>query len=255
MIPFLKFVSGIALLLYGACLLTFVFAVRAWWTALREQRRSIFQMEKEAAGERALRALTIALGVVALAVLIYYADANASVAVPVAPERSPTPNIALLFNTATPTGLPPPATPAPPSPTPLRGLPSPSGTRPAATNTPLPLLQPSPTPLPPPPTCPEPSARLTSPGVDAQLSGLAPIIGTAAIPNFQFYKVEFGANARSGPWRVIGDVHKQPVTDGLLETFDTAGLPPGVYFLQLTVVDRTGNFPFAPCQVRVSIGP
>jgi len=89
--------------------------------------------------------------------------------------------------------------------------------------------------------------------VNAVLKGVVQIRGTANIRDFQFYKVEFGIGDKPWAWSVIGDnVVRKPVVDDLLVTWDTSKVPPGVYTLQLTVVDITGNYP-PPCKVTVSV--
>ena len=88
--------------------------------------------------------------------------------------------------------------------------------------------------------------------MNAQLSGRVAIYGTAAHGAFQFYKVEFGQGEDPSSWHVIHDVHRNQVSGGALEEFDTTAVPNGVYWLQLTVVDQSGNFP-PPCRVRVVV--
>jgi len=163
-----------------------------------------------------------------------------------------------------------PSPPPPPTstPTPTRVYPTGTPTWPYQTSTPTPS-RPTPTPtqrvatptptqapaVPPtlPPPCPHVEARIKSPGVNAALRGVIQIRGTADIRDFQFYKVEFGAGDKPSTWAVIGDdVVRKRVVDDVLVTWDTTKVPPGVYTLQLTVVDITGNYP-SPCQVKVSV--
>jgi hypothetical protein len=255
-IQLLNFISSIALLLYAAVALIVLFAIRSWWLAQHERRRTIYGLEKEVAGERALRALVIALLAMAMGTLVYFADTNA-VPVPAAPQRSPTPNLA-LFITPTATVPPPSPTPAPPTPTPLRGgqpagastptITAP-GLRATSTSPPSP-----PTPVPVSPACPNPQARIVAPGDNSHLNGVVNIVGSASIANFQYYKIEYGAGEHPSNWNVIGDLRRNQVSEGVLQTFNAAAFPPGVYYLRLTVVDLTGNFPIAPCAVRVFIG-
>jgi hypothetical protein len=251
LIQLLNLISNVKLLLYAGCALVFLGAMRYWWIARRERQRTIYGLEKEVAGERSLRALTFAVLSLGFGGLVYLADTNTPAAL-VSPQRSPTLNVA-LFITPTATVPPPTATAAPPTPTPLRGAggPVPATATPhsVVTSPPLP-----PTPRPQPPACPDPSVRITSPGIDAHLSGIVSIAGTAAIPNFQYYKVEYGVGDPPQSWHVLGDVRRRQVSDGVLETFNSASLPSGVYYLRLTVVDQTGNFPIAPCIVRVMLG-
>ena len=103
------------------------------------------------------------------------------------------------------------------------------------------------------PACPDPShTLLTSPGVNEVLSGSVQIIGRAAHENFDRYKLEFapGAGAGDGFTYFAGDAN--PVDGGSLGSFNAASLPNGAYTLQLTVIDKTGNY-LTPCQVSVIV--
>jgi len=104
----------------------------------------------------------------------------------------------------------------------------------------------------PPAYCPEPGVSITQPGTGARVSGRVVIRGTASRDAFQFYKVEYGQGESPTHWNVINDIHRIPVTQNILEEWDTSGLPEGTYWLRLTVVDPTGNFP-PPCEVRVIV--
>jgi hypothetical protein len=120
--------------------------------------------------------------------------------------------------------------------------------------TPTPEIVVSATPLVRPPACPNPGARVTSPGVNQVLRGGVPVRGSANIADFQYYKIEVGAGASpaDNEWTVVGQLHNTPVEGGLLETFNSDAYPPGTYTLRLVVVDRTGNFP-EPCRVTFTI--
>ena len=94
---------------------------------------------------------------------------------------------------------------------------------------------------------------ITYPPPNATLSGVVNILGTATLPNFQFYKVEYGFGTRPTEWISIEGVAREPVTDGVLVTWDTRALPAGSYVLRLTLVDITANYP-PPFEVQVRIG-
>jgi len=95
--------------------------------------------------------------------------------------------------------------------------------------------------------------QITAPRPGAHLEGVVEIWGTVDIADFWYYKVEFavGANPAETDWHWIGE-GRNPVEGGVLLTWNTAGLSPGVYSLRLTVVDVTGNYP-PPCQVQLHI--
>jgi murein DD-endopeptidase MepM/ murein hydrolase activator NlpD len=100
--------------------------------------------------------------------------------------------------------------------------------------------------------CDNPAARITSPKPGTALHGVFTVTGTATLPNFSFYKLEVRPDNGS-IWNNFAN-STQPVMEGVLGTLDTGLFPPGLYWLQLTVVDITGNFPITPCAVRVSFG-
>ncbi|MHB0856601.1 MAG: hypothetical protein ACYC5M_03410 [Anaerolineae bacterium] len=84
--------------------------------------------------------------------------------------------------------------------------------------------------------------QITSPEMNAELRGIVPILGSALIGDFQFYKVEFGVGPNPSQWAVIGQLHDAPVVNGQLEVWDTAALPDGVYTLRLQAVKQDGNW-------------
>ena len=89
---------------------------------------------------------------------------------------------------------------------------------------------------------PEDVVRITSPQMNAEVRGQVLINGRAAVPEFDYYKVEFGIGANPSDWALIGETHDTPVVDGLLATWDTAALPDGLYSLRLRVVKPDGNY-------------
>ncbi len=84
--------------------------------------------------------------------------------------------------------------------------------------------------------------EIISPEMSAELRGVVPIIGSASVPNFQFYKVEWGVGPNPDEWAVIGELHDQPMINGELEVWDTNGVPDGVYTLRLQAVKQDGNW-------------
>lgn len=91
------------------------------------------------------------------------------------------------------------------------------------------------------------------------MGGTVEIWGTVDIADFWYYKVEFaeGANPTDTDWHWIGperDDAKEQIINGYLTTWNTYGLPSGVYSLRLVVVDITGNVPpMNICQLQVLI--
>ena len=86
------------------------------------------------------------------------------------------------------------------------------------------------------------------------LTGTVMIVGTANIPEFQFYKVEYamGHAPLDTDFHSIGEVHRQAVVDGVLATWYVGNMPAGQYTLRLTVVDNRGQF-IRPCNVHVTV--
>lgn len=119
------------------------------------------------------------------------------------------------------------------------------------------LPTPTPTRLPPPELdtggCVEGQVFITAPKNGAIVGGKVDIEGTANIPNFGFYKVEF-APANEALFLTIA-VRRAPLTEGtLVSAWDTTRLPEGDYILQLVVTDNEGNA-LPPCRVRIHIVP
>lgn len=130
----------------------------------------------------------------------------------------------------------------------------------------VPCSAPPPRPGPPPPPPPppgyhkphvspavcNPAVSITQPLNNEAIGGVVGIIGTATIPNFQFYKVEYGVGEVPFNWVSIGGTQSQQVTGTSLAWWDTGTVPNGVYTLKLTAVDNQGQFP-TPCNVRVVV--
>jgi len=123
---------------------------------------------------------------------------------------------------------------------------------PAETPTETPTETPAPAPAVVPAACADPRSVISSPGVNQVVAGAVPITGRAVHEDFDRYKLEFapGANAGGGFTYFAGDANQ--VDGGVLGTLNTTSLPNGAYTIQLTVVDKTGNYP-PPCQVSVVI--
>ena len=84
--------------------------------------------------------------------------------------------------------------------------------------------------------------QIISPEMNSELRGLVPILGSASIADFQFYKVEFGFGPNPSEWAVIGSLHEVRVINGQLEVWDTNAVPDGAYTLRLQAVKKDGNF-------------
>ncbi len=98
--------------------------------------------------------------------------------------------------------------------------------------------------------CSNPSAIIRAPTMDSSISGLAEIRGTAALANMTYWKLEYRADA--APTFVQLYRSDQPINDSVISFWSTKTVPNGTYWLQLTVVDNTGNFG-NPCIIRVNV--
>jgi hypothetical protein len=238
------FIRRLAPWVYGACALMALWYLRIVILARRERRYAVFKLEREAAFNRVYGAWLAAFLILFVMGLTYLFSTVVSDAVqPLISEGQPT---------ATPTSV---ALAGASSITPTLPLPETTPTS-TATRRPRPTARPQPTPLredtPTPgvvrPRCPDPRAVITSPGINAQVSGMVPILGSATHENFKFYKLELEAG---GVWSYFagGD---QPVQGGPLGTLNAGALAPGTYSVRIVVVDASGNFP-PPCQTTIVI--
>ncbi len=88
----------------------------------------------------------------------------------------------------------------------------------------------------------ETQVQITSPEIGSRVRGRVPIMGSASVPNFQFYKVELGVGPNPAQWAVIGQLHYERVINGQLEVWDTTVVPDGVYTLRVQGVKMDGNW-------------
>jgi len=242
MTVFLQFLTDNARFIYGAVALVGLYFLYRAIVLRRERRSAVFPLEREVAMARLYRLF----GVATILLLILGGTwAASNLLLPEietnAPEGAATPDILVLIDTPTPTPLPPTATPtATPTikPRPTRRKAPP---RPKTTPTQQVVS----------PACPTAGAMITSPGMGQTLTGPTSIVGTANIPNFQYYKLEWSSVSAPDQWHWFAGA-ESPVNNGVLGTFDPALVPPGKYNIRLVVVDITGNYP-QPCNVQVIV--
>ncbi len=98
--------------------------------------------------------------------------------------------------------------------------------------------------------CENPSFTITNPKPGTILRGTFAIYGTAAHPNFQFYRLQISGSGTNPADFATLNVYQKPVMNGELGTVNTGAFAPGDYWLRLTVVDNTGNYP-PECTVQV----
>ena len=97
---------------------------------------------------------------------------------------------------------------------------------------------------------PAPDAQITHPSAFGYVSGKVVVQGTASVPDFQSYRLQVGKGLYPKRWQVIAE-GSRPVTQGPLGEWDTTQDDPGLYILQLQVVDRQGRLYTHTLQVTV----
>jgi hypothetical protein len=239
---FLGFLAANASYIYAFCALIALYFLRVAIRARRERRAAVFPLEREVALARTHRTFGVALLLLVIMGTTYVTVHRLMPRLnEMAVSDTPTPGVFVLI--ATPTFTPPPPTATP---------------TPAPTPTPRPTRRPPPTPAPTPeatapvrpPACPHPGAAIASPGNGQVVRGDTPIIGTASIENFQFFKLEWSV-AGNEQWNWFAG-SETPAVGTVLGVFRAGDLPPGHYVIRLVVVDHTGNYP-TPCLVTVVV--
>ena len=247
---FLKIIVDYATWIHVIGIIGILFCLRAAFMARRERNLSIYTLEKEAATNKEFRVLTIGMTIAAGMGLVLFLTAVVAPQVTFSELRdvAETP-AALILPTVTPVVATPTLTPTS---TPTRMRPTPLPIVVLTEQAPTAMPTPPPSPPPPPPFCPNSLARLVAPGQYAVVSGTVQIMGTADLPNFDYYKIEYASAGNPNEWALITDLRRSTVKEGLLDTWNTTAFPNGPYRLRLMVVDNTGNYP-EPCEVSVII--
>ena len=234
----IKLISNYDVWVYGACAIAALVLLRLAVMARRDRLQASFTLEREAAHNREVRVITAAFVVLLLMGAVYAVDRFVAPNVAVVYEPTPTPTVMFL---PTITSTPAPTATSTNTPTPR---PTPRPLEPLATWTPTPPKVIA-------PPCANPGVSLTAPGLGTEVRGAVQVTGSANIPRFQFYKLEYGIGENPATWYFMLS-GCAPVSGGVLGVWDTSPLPAGVYSLRLVVVDQTGNFP-EPCKTVVTI--
>jgi kumamolisin len=85
------------------------------------------------------------------------------------------------------------------------------------------------------------SVSIYSPAAGQYLVNSFPISGSATAPAFASYRLEYGAGTNPSAFSLIGSVQTTPVTFGVLGTWNTSGLPSGIYTLRLTLANTSSQ--------------
>jgi hypothetical protein len=83
---------------------------------------------------------------------------------------------------------------------------------------------------------------ITSPGVNEEVRGLVPVIGSASVPGFQYYKLEYGVGPNPTDWALVDRMFDTAVINNQLAVWNTNAVPDGVYSLRLRAVKQDGNY-------------
>jgi hypothetical protein len=98
-----------------------------------------------------------------------------------------------------------------------------------------------------------PGVNLSAPQMFAVVSGQVQIRGTAFGADFGSYRVLVGRGLNPQEWTAVGSESIDPVENGLLATWDTAGLS-GLYAIQLQVIHSDQRVESTVIQVTVAGG-
>src|SRR5512136_742876 len=165
------FIKNYAPWIYGACALLALWYLRVAFSARRDRRHAVFTLEREAAMNRTYGAWTVAIALLIVMGVVYILSTVVSDAVaPLVQEakQPSTPQVVVMGNA---------------SPSPTLPVPEVTPTKPP-TPKPRPTRRPEPTPMPAPttagmavepPRCPDARAVITSPGRNAEVSGMVPV--------------------------------------------------------------------------------
>lgn len=91
--------------------------------------------------------------------------------------------------------------------------------------------------------CTNGDSLISSPENGAILNGVIRFLGTASIADFSFYKLEIREEDSTQDDYITFLTAERPVINGLLGEMDAVAWPPGKYWIRLTVVNSTGNYP------------
>jgi penicillin-binding protein 1C len=83
----------------------------------------------------------------------------------------------------------------------------------------------------------DPDTAIINPTISGYIRGVVEIIGNARGGP---YRLEYGTGLEPTAWTPIGPEHGEEIQNGRLESFDTTGLPEGIYTLRLVVNREDG---------------
>jgi len=233
--PFLYALAGLGILL----------GVRSFWNARQRLNYAQFSLEREQAEEQGGWAITqtLALGLVALLVFFLTGITFSAWQTFIGVEQTPTPLASPAFGTLAPGAV-------------GEGFVEPTRVgeeiilirTPRPSPTPAGTLRPADAPL----GCIEDQASIDIPDNGQVIFETEPIIGTANIENFGYYRFEIRSIDQSA-FGVIGGAtsdYTVPVTAGPLGSIVPQNFAPGEYRFRMTVFDATGTMR-AACEITI----
>jgi hypothetical protein len=222
----LRFFRAIELWLYLGLGLVGLYFIRRFILAWQELRGAAFGLERESAQVRLNAAASVLVFLLTMAITEFVLVSFIAPTIPGAiPILTPTLDLLASPTTTLSAGTPGPGAQA------ITNAPTPTG---------LPLNN----------GCIPGQIEILSPENSKEVSGLIPVIGTADIPNFGFYKFEI-KHPDESVWLTI-QAGNATVRSGKLGDWDTSRLSPGDYQLGLVVVDNQAKSS-APCVVQLRV--
>ncbi len=96
---------------------------------------------------------------------------------------------------------------------------------------------------------------ITAPTEGQHVSEVLTIVGTANVPDFSHYVLDFGVGPDPIGWGGISGPHEGPVAAGVLGQWNTRDVPNGLYSVRVVVFDRHGGQAEARVHVVVDNAP
>ncbi len=253
MLVLIQILANYAGLIYIGCVVGAVLYLREILAARQELHQSLYSLERDAATSRITRGALMLLLFGLIAIVTYVLQTNVAPSLLAAqPADTPTPSFTLPTTTPSPTHQATPTRTPRPTQTPIGvATAAPPGPATSGPSTPTPEASALP-----PVSCPDPNVQLTAPVAGQTFSGDIQLRGTAAMPNFAFYKFTLKGPATNNVEQTVGNVVRTPKQNDVLGSINGAALigQPGIYIVGLVVVDNTGNE--APhCTVPIVIQP
>jgi hypothetical protein len=208
-------------LIYISLLIVGLFVFRRMWGSWREWRDAVYSLEREFALWRLARITGLGFLIVGLFLAEFYIATFVAPLLP-ASDLLTTPTLDLLATPQTTLVV------ADSGETPAPTQPAQSGMNGCVTD----------------------KIMITSPDPGETVSSVVPILGTATIPNFGFYKYEISP-AGTENWATIG-ADRKPRKDEELGKLNTLSLSNGDYFLRLVITDNVGDA-LEPCVIAVRV--